>query len=163
MRAKVRNVKMFRGHDGMGYNAVLYFDGKRVALAINLANGGETFYQDVADRELLEAVEAYAAAMPPVKYGLGEDEVELAYDLDLLVEDLVEDTLAVRELVRLCRTNVVYRDRQPGELADHWMRGKSWITRPMRYRPEFKDQIERQFGGPDKVFIANEEAKRWQD
>lgn len=38
----VNAVKTFRGHDGEGYNANLLRDGKKVAIVVDLADGGET-------------------------------------------------------------------------------------------------------------------------
>ncbi|GAH34833.1 unnamed protein product, partial [marine sediment metagenome] len=36
----IKNIKTFRGHDGQGYNATLYRDGKRIAVLIEFASGG---------------------------------------------------------------------------------------------------------------------------
>lgn len=43
----VKGVKYFRGSEGYGYNATVYIDGKKTALAINHGDGGMTFFEYV--------------------------------------------------------------------------------------------------------------------
>jgi hypothetical protein len=38
---EVKNVKSFKGHDGLGFNASLYRDGTKVAFVTDLASGGD--------------------------------------------------------------------------------------------------------------------------
>jgi hypothetical protein len=41
MNFTVKNIKSFNGHEGIGYSATLYLDGKKFAEVLDDANGGE--------------------------------------------------------------------------------------------------------------------------
>ena len=68
-RLAVKNIKTFNGHDGVGLDATLYFDGKKVCHVFDDARGGEVEYHWVgatrAEADAIEAeVQAYVATLP---------------------------------------------------------------------------------------------------
>ncbi len=68
-RLIVKGIKTFRGHDGTGLNAMLYFDGKKTCEIFDSAHGGEWemnwFGTTRDERNKIKAeVEAYVATLP---------------------------------------------------------------------------------------------------
>lgn len=66
----VKNVKTFRGHDGNGFNATLYENGKRVALVDDDGWGGGYNYQWL-DPSAEQRLNDFAAASAPVEVNSG--------------------------------------------------------------------------------------------
>ena len=68
----VKNVKTFRGMEGDGFNANLYFDNKKICFVMDSANGGEYDYEwegkTMEDRRKHEALfKDFIKALPPEK------------------------------------------------------------------------------------------------
>jgi hypothetical protein len=106
----VKNVKTFRGTDGDGYNATVYCDGKKIALAMDGADGGplnvewEDFgkgeyvdvnWKDHKDEDFVIHCTPFEAQMYEHVRGktwqLGEYSGNM--DPDLFIEELVNDFL----------------------------------------------------------------------
>lgn len=61
----LKGIKYFRGSEGYGYNATVYIDGQKAALAINHGDGGSTLFEFVSPemKEKFEvATKKWAAA-----------------------------------------------------------------------------------------------------
>lgn len=69
-KLEVKGIKTFRGRDGIGLNATLYWNGKKVAEAVDEGNGGEIFYHWF-DREAEKSVRAWCARQPVRLEALG--------------------------------------------------------------------------------------------
>jgi len=85
----VKDILTFRGHEGIGYNASLYFGDKKIAFIINDASGGQSYIEE----ENIKAVKELALACENVGLvrwsvpGLGD--IGLHYDIRLFIYDLV--------------------------------------------------------------------------
>ena len=133
----VKAVKLFRGHDGHGFNATLYVDGKRVCLAIDAANGGPYDYQ----------CKNYAVVTELQRWARVKSQSLYWDQLDLLVGDLVAEADLEKRLRRLCRTKTVAKlTTDPEGQHSVWAQA---------YTPAFGDSL-RARHGDDLVEIVNE-------
>jgi hypothetical protein len=82
----LKGIKYFRGSEGYGYNATIYIDGKRAALAINHGDGGATFLEFVST----EAKEKFEAAAKRWAVGKGKEYAEYADLASLFIEALLQ-------------------------------------------------------------------------
>jgi hypothetical protein len=84
----IKNLKTWETHDGGGFQATLYRDGKRIGLVTNDGWGGCNHYD--LPREEIDALEAYAKTLGTLpadpRY---PDLPALEYDGDLVVDELV--------------------------------------------------------------------------
>jgi hypothetical protein len=126
-----KGIRTFKGMEGEGYNASLYRDGKLVALAVDDASGGplqvEWKDRDSGRCERVE-VEGYegkkyvvnmspeekllhdhAASLPDlVSHITGDDGKPMVMRMtaELFIEELVNDTLLLRDVRRMLRSKV---------------------------------------------------------
>lgn len=93
----VKNIKTFRGMEGQGFEATIYWNGKRAGTVTNEATGGDfRFFWD--DRAAEKALDAYAAALPlDTTYG----EPGIQPNADMVIEELVCTVLDERDVTRL--------------------------------------------------------------
>jgi hypothetical protein len=112
----LKGIKTFRGMEGMGFNATVYRDGKKVGFAIDDANGGPLMLQEFSKADS-DALDAYGKSLPPYPAeparGLTEP---TPMDGDLLIEELlnVVEEQKLREKNRkryekFCKTEVLFR------------------------------------------------------
>lgn len=101
----VKNYRHFNGHDGQGFDASLYRDGKRIGTVSDDGWGGGYSYG--IPREEMDALEAYAASLP-LDDGLQPD-------TDMVVGDAMEDLFAemdrkdvIKQLNRWSKTKTVF-------------------------------------------------------
>lgn len=97
-KLELKNIKTFRGHEGVGLNADIYVNGKKVAFVMDEANGGGYHYEvnhgksDKERREnsaVLQMVENYARTLPKRPLDMGGGRVaDYQPDLDTLIDDL---------------------------------------------------------------------------
>ena len=95
LRLEVKNIKTFKGMDGVGLNATLYFDGKRVCEVIDEGSGGEPYYRWAgathAEADATEKkVEAYVSTLTP------------KFELDGMDAGFVKDHLNQRRMALKC-------------------------------------------------------------
>lgn len=67
----VKNVKSFRGEDGMGFSGTLYKGKKRIAYVVDYACGGEYRY-DFFDANEEKEFDRYCKSLPIIKNEYGE-------------------------------------------------------------------------------------------
>jgi hypothetical protein len=63
-RLQVKGIKTFKGREGVGLNATLYFDGKKVCEVMDSADGGEMDYHWIKP-SWEDEVEAYVKTLTP--------------------------------------------------------------------------------------------------
>lgn len=93
----VKGVKSFRGMEGYGFNAVLYRDGKKIALVIDEGNGGSMIFEWTSgprwDNFETKSLQEYAKSLPPLPadpaWGTGAE--PLPMNDELLVAELVSE------------------------------------------------------------------------
>src|SRR6185295_17062882 len=118
MNLSVKNVKTFRGQEGIGFTADLYLDGKKIAFVRDNAQGGGYDYEPARNhvgtteeirawRELEGRLHAYAASLPKIP-----DEYipeGLQPNLDMVMDNLVTAFQVEKEYKRKCKTRTLYR------------------------------------------------------
>lgn len=138
----VKNVKTFVGHDGQGFNASLYCNGKKVATVVDTAFGGPIdFHFDKREDE--QAYIDFCKSQPQVEcYG-----TMLDMDTDIYVSELVNTFLENKELKRRCKKNtlVVTKDCEKD----------SFYVYKVVFNENIKKQLEEKHGD-DLVEIINE-------
>ena len=121
----VKAIKSFQGREGYGFNANLYRGKKKVAFAMDSANGGEIDIDWVGDRKAIESemklLQAHLATLPPVKSEYASVG-ELTIDASWFVTDCVtkwERDRDMRKMVKQCKTKTLYRtlDHKFGQYA----------------------------------------------
>lgn len=87
MEVQMKGWKKFTGHDGDGFEASVYVDGKRTVLVVDHAYGGEFDYH-IFDQERFDALEAKVKSLPALEsdYVMEDgDPMMLDMDLDLWI------------------------------------------------------------------------------
>ena len=115
----VKGIKSFQGNEGLGFNATLYRNGKKVAFVIDDANGG-CFSWHFANKEAEKELTDFVRTLPGWKY----QGVAITTDSDMMMSLLVEDTentqAEIRSFKRKCRTKTLIRttDCKPGQFIE---------------------------------------------
>lgn len=102
MTYTVKNIKTFRGRDGLGVNCSLYKDGKRIGTVDDMANGGQYDYGLIND-EWIKLME-HVRTLPPVEFH-GSTLEHL--NPDMFIGDLINDALEDKDLKRACKTKTI--------------------------------------------------------
>jgi hypothetical protein len=137
--------------EGMGFNATLLRDGKKVALVIDDACGGEFQYEFVSAKEE-KAFQDFVQAQPGYEF---EGKKFTATD-DTVISKMLDDLMAKRDQARFDRqmkkkmeTNTLFCLK--GDDKD----GYRWVKAP--YSPKVVDYLRKKYGEKiEKIF--NEEA-----
>lgn len=102
MKLEVKNVKTWTGVEGIGFQASLYADGKRIAIVTDDAWGAEYRY-DVRDAEKFTEVLAYVKTLPMLEW----HGIKLEPSIDSLMDDLVNKYEEDKQWKKLCKTKIV--------------------------------------------------------
>lgn len=149
---EVKNIKSFRGMDTDGFNATLYRDGKKVALAIQDGSGGEMTLEwldwkepkvnfkvyNYNDEELVQCgtpEEALLAEHVKDMFypdGSAFSGKPLRMGMDGFVEDLVCKVQENKQSLRLCKNKTLYRVE--GQKDGDWWTIKAPFTKELRAR-----------------------------
>ncbi len=86
MEVTLKNVKTFRGHEGIGLNATVFVNGEKCFYYIDQADGGISYKVPIYNKELYKKLEEYAASLPKETV----DDFELQPDIDTLVNKALE-------------------------------------------------------------------------
>jgi hypothetical protein len=118
MHIELRRIKVFEemSRETEAFTAELWVDGKKLGHVMNDGGGGASNIE-VADRPRLDAVEAYAAALPSAK---SDDFAEgLPMDLDFYLALLLERHLEEKHERALCQKHIVLqlKNAPPGQYA----------------------------------------------
>ena len=145
----IKGVKSITGREGLGYECTLYHNGIKVALVVDVADGGEANYYDVNDKEW-DALKEYVKTLPPVttKWGKEADQsFTCDVDIPIFVENLVNDFEFLKQMKRKCKTKTVFRlDDTPDDEV---------ISINMPYDATMKAHLEQKYG-KRLVEIVNE-------
>jgi hypothetical protein len=87
----LKKIKTFRGHDGNGLNADIYYNGKFVAYFTDLADGGDPDIDFIPESKSLKSQMKNNAAELGKKYAARYRNDMLEWDLDRIVAIIVED------------------------------------------------------------------------
>jgi hypothetical protein len=101
----VKNVTSFQGREGIGFEASVYLDGKKIGKVTDTANGGEIdFYLNAGEREKLDK---FCLTLP--KWGSEFGDEEYNTDADIYISNIVNEFELNKKLKRWCRTKTVFK------------------------------------------------------
>jgi len=115
---ELKNLKSFEGRDGLCFSVTVYIKGKKAFVATNDGHGGCNFYNpvDLVDgKALLNDAHEFAKSLPPYKFEGWDGEV--AYDLDILLDDLLAEKQEKDFFKKKCKKNTLFKlpDAKKGE------------------------------------------------
>jgi len=111
-RLALKAVKTFRGMDGVGLNADLWFDGKKVAFCMDEGCGGEMRIDFYPHDEKEAEVEAFVKSLGiPAEHVVidAKHSIDMEYDLEHIVNTIVDGMEEERQLRRKCKTKTLTR------------------------------------------------------
>ena len=114
MKAEIKNYKRFAGHDGQGFEATLYLDGKRAAVISDDGWGGEWNWGIMPNMlPYIEEFRAKCEALPPMQTEWNNELGELDMDAVLWIE---QNLLRIADAKSYAKGIVTYLDRNDGEI-----------------------------------------------
>lgn len=125
-KLEIKNLRTFRSIEWDGYEATLYVDGKRFAKASNQGVGGGDDFHPIAPFTYsdVKALETFITEQTPkIKNEYGE----LSNNLDIVIADIISDLEKKRELKRLLKSSMVYR--QDNNLFSIKLKGVKSLTK----------------------------------
>tara|TARA_R100001460_G_scaffold78214_4_gene119195 strand:+ start:2114 stop:2617 length:504 start_codon:yes stop_codon:yes gene_type:complete len=102
-RATVKNLQQFRGHDGQGYSAKIYFDKKPMCEVFDDAWGGELRVHNIKDGVRVEDIYKQIDVD-----SLWNEEWEWTTPLHLLLEDVVNKHALHKEIFKNRTKGVIF-------------------------------------------------------
>jgi hypothetical protein len=102
----VKNVKSFRGREGIGFSCSLYKEDAKIAYVMNAANGAEHHYEFDQGQEKKAFME-YCKSLPPMQTPYGP----LAMSPDMVVSRMVDEYEQTRQLRSWCKKYWVVRGK----------------------------------------------------
>ncbi len=156
MNYHLKGLKTFNGMEGGGYEATLYLDKKKVAIAMNGGAGGcddfhfvsrddESAFQAFVDAwyETSRAKVDWAAFVK--EHGLNDDEVSAGSKMESWVSSAIGDIENQKRLKRLARTQTLFRLK--GDNEGDWRTVKPAGDRAVLWiREKYGDKVETIFG-----------------
>ena len=111
----VKGIKSFKGMEGLGFNATLYRDGRKVAFVTDEARGG-CFRYDWVDEAEEALLDAYVKTQPPVECDVARH-WGMSMDTDLFLAILVSEAETQTKMKRVARKQTLFRVKgdKPGE------------------------------------------------
>ena len=141
----VKNVKIFDGMEGQGFNCSLYRGDKKVAEAIDDASGGQIDFRWLGARENEAAFAAYCLTLP--KWGSqfevgGFDRFDTTPDI--AITDMVNEFMEDRRLRRHCRDKILFRVPGDGVLHGNWriIKGNFTVAAVASMKHRFGEKVE---------------------
>lgn len=132
----VKGIKSFRGMEGLGFNATLYRDGKKLGLVIDEGCGGSMLFR---------CFKTYAEQSEYERWARVQDGASAFDPLDLIVATLVGEYEETAKLKRWCKKKTVAKLKDdPKDSYSIWK---------VPYTPEFAARLRKE---NDVVEIINE-------
>ena len=114
MKAEIKNYKRFAGHDGQGFEATLYLDGKKAAVISDDGWGGEWNWGIMPNMlHYIEEFRAKCEALPNMQTEWNNELGELDMDAVLWIE---QNLLRIADAKSYAKGIVTYLDRNDGEI-----------------------------------------------
>lgn len=113
MKIELKSVQFaaFASHETNCFDAIVYLDGVRSIHASNEGHGGPTFLRELKPGAIGK-IKAHTDAMPPYQ----GSSMSIPMEPDFLIDLMVEEYLAKKEIKRLLRKGIVARDPGSGSL-----------------------------------------------
>ena len=131
----LKKVQSFRGHDGFGFNADLYIDGKKAATVFDDAHGGCYSYT-VVDADLFRQFKVHVESLPdePASW---DPNIKIKPDLDSVVYCYVNKYLDEKQFRLWCKTKICFR--VAGD------KHGTWSTIAGAYTPDYGVKLRAQY------------------
>jgi len=102
---EIKNLKVseFMSEETLCFSCTVYVNGKKALIAENQGQGGNTSIRAL-DNELFNLINGYAKNLPPYVC----DYFTLEYDLELLIDELVEKEQENKKLKKLCKKQTLF-------------------------------------------------------
>lgn len=113
----IKGFKSFRGNEGLGFNATLLKDGRKICFVYDEASGGPLHWEDLSDADekmLNELVEVKRKEIPDKKDDTGFNE-HTAFDLDWMMNDMISAWEFEQKMRRLTKKKTVFVTPDCGE------------------------------------------------
>ena len=107
---EVKNIKTMQGVDGEVIRASVYVNGKRSFSMFNDGWGSENLYEPFDDegKKALELCEKYVKTLPEIESEFIDGNT-FSTNLDIVLEDIISDTLANKQIKGWCKKKTVFR------------------------------------------------------
>jgi hypothetical protein len=155
---KVKNVKLFKGMEGSGFNCSLYRDNKKVAECIDSGNGGEIMFnwldykeprikRDIPDLHIKG--EVAHVSFTPYENDFFDFCRKETYDgyfgkspktPDLKLSEMIDDFENNKRLKRLCKSKTLFR------IPKQSYKDGVWHTIPHVFTPQVKEYLVKKYG-----------------
>lgn len=105
MKIEIKNLKVaeFMSEETLCFSCTVYVNGKKALKAENQGHGGNTNITAL-DNESFNLINAYAKSLPPYVC----DDFTLEYDLEILIDELVNKENENKKLKKWCKKQTVF-------------------------------------------------------
>lgn len=151
---KIRKLKSFEGHEGLGFNCELVRDNKPVAYAINDASGGGVDFRWYDNAQPKVDINTYDHQGKPHTYkGTPEEKLfvmqankffyefmgsQHRHNAETYIEGLIDDYTLDRRFKRLSRTRTIFRLMED--------KPDAWRTLDKPYNPHMAKYLDNKYG-----------------
>lgn len=143
MGYSVKNVKKFRGREGVGINCSLYRDNIRVAFYIDTANGGQGYFENWESAEERDKFMEFVKSRPEVEF----HGVTLTPSPDMAMDNLLE----AFDILKQAKKKTFFRMASRKYAEGHWN------VMNVPYSQEQRDELVARYG--DCEFYVDRVAK----
>lgn len=147
MRFELKNVKINKAlsDETTCFSADLWADGKKVAGVVNRGHGGcHQFYWTQDGLDIENALNVLISEQPPVVYPASDwaEEFSVAYELDHLIDDLLDAHEKAKKLKAWCKKETLFR--LVGDKPNAWRSVKALFTPGIEgfIRAKYGDKVE---------------------
>lgn len=162
-KIEVKNVKTFEGTDGIGLNADLCLNGKKIAHCHDGAYGGEMEFH-IIDREAFKKVEKHCEVLPHKKYDFSEESFPVT--VEDLVNDLANEIIKAKELKKIdnklkkeMENNIIYGTKDGGTFTYNLVGWKKPLSQiPLGALQMTYDGIKKKLKEGETIWNTNLEA-----
>lgn len=102
---EIKNLKVaeFMSEETLCFSCTVYVNGKKALTAENQGHGGNTDIRAL-DNALFNIINDYAKSLPPYVC----EDFTLEYDLEILIDELVEKEQENKQLKKWCKTKTLF-------------------------------------------------------
>jgi len=116
-KVELKNLKTFRGMEGIGINVDVWINGVKCLLAMDAGDGGEMEFEQNYDhknqrlvKENIKLLDDYIDSLPEIKYNLIGKESKMKVGLETFINDLLleqEEKKEKKRLVKMFENTIV--------------------------------------------------------
>ncbi len=139
----LKGIKTFIGREGDGFNATLYFKGKKVAFAYDDASGGEVRidWVDKSVQTMLDERLQKAGNYSDMDENDPSKKYTFKWDNQFFINDLVNHYLSIKDTKKLCKTKTVATLIENGKEGTYQWNMLYTPAVDMQLRGQYKDKL----------------------